>query len=428
MATFLAVLANSVEIRIPEYEAFISRNIQDRPVAIMMHVGWCGACQRTLPYFRTASEILVSNAALADIDVTDDRDFVDSVGLKGYPGLRVLPKGSDPSTPYSDWLPIPYYTRDTIGIVNFLERVAGPDYFTNTDVIDYPSFGHVRSLVVGGDLSLLTNIKTLKTKFQIVHSDALCPTKNSDQICVSVVPLQSVLFLALSERPWFLSSDSTQVSAWIDQNGFPGLWLIQDSRFQWFNDQPVWKVLVAQDPASVDSKDTNMTIARQVAQCVDKLPGTVSFGVISGVAFKDALQEFQIETLPAVLMLSNSRLDYDKFFNDLSLSTICEDVEAALNGNKELKFRGGLGSKIRFMWSSTLRTLGLESDIAKAGALLGTVLMVTILAGYCVTACWPENDDELDRKKRESLRNDKITSVTMEEPETSKPVSEKKKD
>jgi thiol-disulfide isomerase/thioredoxin len=387
----------STSIRPFEFEAFVTKHIKDQPVAVMMHVEWCGACQRTLPQFAAAA-VEAKFAALAEIDVTEDREFVDKVGLTGYPGLKVLPKGSPADTPYSEWLSVPYYSRDTEGIVNFLERVDAPDFATpyyendETELLDNPKFGHLRSLVFSGEIAKLGDLRALKTRFQIVKSEKLCPTQNPGEVCVKIIPARKALVANLKPEqiPMFRSTHKAQIETWIEKHAFPGVWSIEDRRFQWFNDQPVWKVIIAQDPYHEDSDRVNSTVVDHFIACGEKISGKVSLGILNGNSFKDALEEFEIREFPRVLVLGDTKLDYDRYFNDLSLGSLCTDIESLLAGNREIKYRGGIGSKIRHAWKSTMIMLGLESDISKAIALLSSVILITLLAGWCLNSCWPE--------------------------------------
>ena len=400
----LAVTAMGAELRPREFRSFISDNVDHRPVVVMMHVAWCGACQRTLPHFIEAEKNLNSSAAMGHIDLTDESEFVEEMKLKGYPALRVLPRGSDPATPFSAWTSVPYYSRDSLAMTNFIERINGPDFFVqevgDSKILETPRFGHQVTLLVSGEREgLVDSIKDLKTRFQIITgslADSMCPLSTVDSTCLAVVPSdESVLLKRVAKKTFSTTDSSSGLLAWINAHAFPGLWNIKDGKFQLFNDQPNFKVLIA--PIT--------DVGSEVNACIDRLEGKVSFGVINGTAMKDVLEEFGITELPAVLMLGDGRLDYDKYFNDIRISALCEDVDAALAGQKELKFRGGLGAKIRYTWKRFLIFFGLESDFSKAIALLSSVLTVTVLTAWGISSCFdsPDNDEaDNDKKKKKT--------------------------
>ncbi len=215
-------------------------------------------------------------------------------------------------------------------------------------------------------------------------ADAACGTTEADEICVSVVPSKEAV--VVRRTPMIKTRvGGSELSKWIETHAFPGVWNLREGMFQIFNDQPIFKLLFAVVPEETQS-------ATKLAECIDRFEGRVSFGIINGVHMKDVLTEFGIDNLPAILMLSDTRLDYDKYFNDLSLDTVCEDIEAALAGQKEMKFRGGLGTKIRYQWKRFLNFLGLESDIAKAGALLGSVVTITMLTAWALSSCFENGE------------------------------------
>ena len=385
------------EISPGQFDSFVAEHINDRSVAVLMHVDWCGACKRTLPFFIKAGE--TSDAALAHIDVTDASDFTSDMKLSGYPALRVLAKGSDPNTHFSEWVSVPYYSRDATGIKNFIDRVSGNAFVEISDESDIkrPRFGLLSSLLISGNLELLPNVGSLKTRFQLVTghiSDEVCAPVSSSEICVAIAPAEEVVVESLRRLPLLKTNDKSQVGRWIDTHAFPGLWKIQDGRFQMFNEQEVFKALIVQDPSYVHSSDINETIIAEVGKCLERLEGRVSFGIISGPDFEDAMNEFGLTrpTWPSVLMLTNARLDYDRYFSDLHLSSLCSDIDSALAGEKELKFRGGLGSKIRHSWRSFIKTLGLESDASKAAALFGSILAITLFAAWALNSCFEDHE------------------------------------
>jgi len=402
---FLNVCGLLEELRPDQLYSFVSKHINDRPVAVMMHVDWCGACKRTLPYFEKAGQ--TSDFALGHMDVTDASDFVKEMKVSGYPAVRVLAKGSNPKTHFSEWVPVPYYSRDTAGLINYIARVSGSAFVRIDEEtgIKHPRFGHLASLLVSGNLDLLPNVDSLKTRFQIVtgaFADGVCGSVPASNICVAVTPADNMVIESLHRVPLIRSVDSSEIQSWIDSHAFPGLWKIQDGRFQMFNEQEVYKVFIVQDPSCEHSSDINETIALEVGKCRESLEGRVAFGTISGPDFEDAMGEFGLTrpTWPSVLMLTDGRLDYDRFYNDLYLSTLCADIESVLAGTKEMKFRGGLGSRIRYSIKRFVQFLGLESEASKAIALFGSVLLITGFTAWALNSCFDEDNDESQKDKK----------------------------
>lgn len=373
------------EIFPPEMQGFVAHNIGSKSVSVMLHVQWCGACKRTLPQFAEASSRL-SSVAMAAIDVTDDSAFIQSLEITGFPALRVLPKNFPPDTPFIQWLTVPYYSRDANGIVNFIQRVEGPDFFPfkSPDMLTRPQFGHMQSLIVVGDIHAVP-VDKLKRRFQILHATSISDVSDVHgfadsckgaievgKTCIAVVPsVNALVSNSPVEYPVTTVGDLTdanRLEEWLSRNSFPGLWTVDEGRFQFFNDQNTFKVLITQDPDRTGSGAVNASIVAEVSECMRATTGRVSFGMINGIAFKQALADFDIAFESGdlkVLVLSDEGLDFSRYYDDVQVGNICEGVHRILAGDSEMKTRGNWVAKSIAKINRLLRVLGIESQWAK---------------------------------------------------------------
>lgn len=346
-----------------QIQSLIDSSIESKSVILMVHVNWCGSCKRTFPQFSKAASSY-EGTVFAAIDATDNSEVAEAMKVSAFPALRVLARGSDRLISFSEWIPVPYYYRDARKMVNFLDRVNAPNFsFLETRVeldekLNIPINGYLQSLIyVGGDIPAGTKLKlqVIKTTHHLFNAYF---NYSCNESCAAMVPARSALVAPLVEYP--ILGQQADLD-WIHRNQFPGIWSVEDDMFQFFNDQSVFKVLIAQDPFS---PDRNSTIISGIEKCGEKFTGKVSFGIINGNSFREALSDYGIEFTSgqlAVIMFTEAALDFTRFFSDLKIDSLCEDIERATEGNMEIKYRGNwyIGRKLIYLFCGTILVLGI---------------------------------------------------------------------
>jgi thiol-disulfide isomerase/thioredoxin len=341
----------------------------------MLHVNWCATCKRTLPELKKAAELNMkkNQIVFAEIDVTDHSDFSHSLQVNAFPALRVLPRGANPSTLFADWIHIPYYFRNANSILDFLNRVISPDFVDIQDretliaAVNAPDhyIQYHQSLVVSG---ITEGINDLKLKFNVIRTNSSliesafsvsCP--NTDA-CAVVVPSKRAVVLPL--LPPVFDASKGSIEEWVSRNAFPGLWIVDEgAMFYSFNDQSVFKVLIAQDPAN----GMNETIVNAFGKCGKEFSGKASFGLINGVSFSQALSDFGVSLESgaiAVLVLTDKPMDFTRFFSDVRIESLCEDLRGAIDGKMEMRFRGSWLTKLHAILPTDLTGIACAAGIA----------------------------------------------------------------
>lgn len=415
------------ELTPAQVQGFIDSNHPEKSVVLMFHVNWCGSCKRTLPEFAKASTLVdYSAVAMAAVDVTDQSAFNEASGISAFPQLRMIARGAK-SIPIKEWTNIPYYMRVADRMVDFIARIDGPESTIVKSasefgvLINTPKNGHVVSTVVVGQMP---NLADSKPRSQILHvkdrniwksilaeSRGVSLTESTgncadfENFCIFVIPKPSALVTGSPVIvPSLKASKATNIDipAWILRHGRPGLWSVEDSQFQEFNDQAVLKVFVAQTSKWPNSSAANSTIINELSQCITDLSGRAALGLLDGVSFQSALADFGIDfkDQPRVLVLSEKELDYNRYFDSVTVGSICEGVSKVLHGEGEMKFRGGWFAKLNFRFTAFLDQYGMNTELYKNIVLFSLVgvfcLMLAGLMGLCIKA-----DADPIRKKQQ---------------------------
>ena len=404
----------AIELRPAEMDSFVQSNIDSKTVVLMFHVNWCGSCKRTLPEFiRTGSMVDPETTVMGHIDVTGDTSFSQDLGIDAFPAIRVLERASDPTTRVNDWISIPYYHRDAAGMAEFIARINGESSVVVESVdavraaIIAPRNGLVVSVLVVGDVPVEIPAKSLKHKFQFiqVQSTHIWPTELGPlcDSCAMVVPKPSVLLPggASTLFPVFMGTPhSGPFFHWLAIHAFPGIWSVDESQFQLFNDQPVLKVFIAQDPSS----SVNKTIINQLSPCMQSLAGRASVGVINGLSFSAALADFGITftsgSVPKILVLDTKPLSYNRYYDEVTFGNICGGIADVLSGRMELKYRGGWFAKLNWKFTSFLEANGLGSDFWKSVVMFSIIGAIGLLFVGIMSCCMIRSE-QIERKKRE---------------------------
>lgn len=421
LTLLLGIALGMQELTPGQVQGFIDSNHPEKSVVLMFHVNWCGSCKRTLPEFVTASTLVDPSAvAMAAVDVTDQSAFNDASGISAFPQLRMIARGAK-SIPIKEWTTIPYYMRVADRMVYFIARIDGPESTIVKSasefgvLINTPKNGHVVSTVVVGQMPNLA--PDSKQRSQILHvkdrniwksilaeSRGLFLTESagncagSEKFCIFVIPKPAALVTGSPVIVQSLQASkamNSDIPAWIVRHGRPGLWSVEDSQFQEFNDQAVVKVFVAQTSKWPNSSAVNSTIINELSKCMSDLSGRAAFGLLDGVSFQAALTDFGIDfkDQPRVLVLSDKELDFNRYFDSVTVGSICEGVSKVLRGEAEMKFRGGWFAKLNFRFAALLDQYGMNTELYKSIVLFSLVgifcLMLAGLMGFCIK---PDSD------------------------------------
>ena len=380
-----------IPARLDEY-LLLNDSAMGSSVVLMVHVNWCGACKRTLPELRkAASKFSISDSVVFyELDVTDDSDFSQTLGVNAFPALRVLPRYSHPSTAYADWASIPFYMREAGSIANFVNRVNSGNWIelqslkSLKESIRSPIYGYLQSLIFTGDV--LPGDTQLKLKFQIISvsrkifdafSNHSC---KSNHVCAVIAPIPSLVLDVEGtsmKLPMFEESDGS-LETWAERHRFAGVWRVDEEMFQVFNDQSVFKVLIATDPKLVSDQG----VVNEIKKCRNELIGKVSFAIIDGRAFSTALADFgiQFESV-ATIMFTQKPLDFTRYFSDIHIESLCADIHDAMSGQMEMKYRS---SWIMKMYLKSVSVLG-ESGIfcVVLTLIAATALLIAVILSAC---------------------------------------------
>jgi len=188
-----------------------------------------------------------------------------------------------------------------------------------------------------------------------------------------------------------------EVAAWLSRSRFPGIWALNDSNFYEFTHSARRVAIVAVDPASLDAGLQEMSV-RHVAS---RLRSDFYFGMVDGVAWADALGDFNIHSsrLPRVLV---AEPDFEAWYEDeslLSVERLEEGLGEILAGTTEvLRQTRSAVSRLLFYqrevlrWASWFRWYAQqgprEAGIAAAGVAAGA--FVLYLLGLLASACCRE--------------------------------------
>ncbi len=371
--------------------SFVEKSVPSKTVVAMFHVDWCHSCRRTLPFFKQAADSLSNtpNVVFAEFDCTSSDFCAKTLGIDGYPGLKILPANSATSTPVSDWITIPYYERDAEGISQFVGRVIGDAILEESHpekispLIRQPPLGRVVSVVgvrmnkremetfLGGSA-----LESLKLRFQLLATDhvpewvvfsggksskntSICPS--SDKPCLLMVPEPDLMELPI-QFPW-TENTSEFGKSWIESNEFasPSVWKIAEPPlFQYFTDQPKYKVFFIDETDSYVGK---------VSACDKKISSAFAFAALNGTVFGEALAEFGS---PSVLILNNEAHDFMRFFVVSGGDSICDHLEGVVLGEIPVQFRGGLLTKLNYKFAEFLSNyFGIQSQTGRLVVLMG---------------------------------------------------------
>ncbi len=354
---------------------------------IMFHVSWCGACKQTLPEFASAAKFLSDHneSILAEFDCTDDGDYCATEwGVQFYPQLRF--RGSN-----GPWFALNRYDRTKDGIVGFVRRVAGTLPIVPTDASDLRRIlddtqnrnGVYVSVVLVGEWDLPESLNRLKVRYQFISvpKKELLPLdmRFDDPKYALMVADKSVLVPGTwGDYPRFSVADLDEnFLSWLNHTPYPGLWKVEESLFQLFSDQNVYKVFLSQDPLVSAS---NRTIQSAVADCLleDKIRENFSFGIVNGPGFAAALNEFEVSHNLGVLVLGKEPLDFSQYFAEEFESVsddLCDGLERILNGSMTPQYRGSLLSKWNYRYTKFLQKYGFDTELWRVGIIITALFL-----------------------------------------------------
>lgn len=356
---------------------------------IMFHVSWCGACKKTLPEFEAAAKTLVG---LAEFDCTDDGEYcANEWGVHYYPQLRF-------TSGKNLWFVLPRYERTKDGIVDFVRRiestapiVASSGHHLHEILNDKSKRnGLYISVLLIGDWSESVEIfSRLRIRYHFVsvsNKDWLpLDMKFADQKYALMVVDKSVLVPGTwGEYPRFHGGGNPEFISWLDSTPLPGIWKVEESLFQLFNDQSVFKVLISQDPAIAAS---NKTIQSAVADCLSPaVRASFSFGIVNGPGFATALSEFGVSQNLGILVLGKEALDFSLYYTEEFESVsddLCAGLGRILDGSMTPQYRGSLFSRWNYKYTRLLKKYGMDTELWRVGILISLIgiLIFGLVAG-----------------------------------------------
>jgi len=356
-----------------------------------------------MPEYITAS--LMLDARMGEFDCSDIGEYcLNEWDVYSYPQLRFRGGPDD-----DNWFSIPYYLRDSTGIVNFGNRIfyKSPILVPETSsaevsrLIDSPGFGHMVSVILMGSVDIPPSVveviesTDLRRRYQFIHvkREDLLPIDIrqfwSESLNAILVPSKRFLMPGslVSSYP-IVRADSGEVFAdELRSAGYPGLWKIEDGMFQFFADQSAYKVLISQDPLIGSS---NKTIEAAVSGCDGAAvkSHSVSFGIINGPSLATVLGDFGVSQNLGILVLGKDPLDFTTYYADEfeSLDDLCSGIDRIIRGEMHPQYRGNFFSKWNYRYGKFLRLYGMDTELWRVSILisvLGLVVFIMVMvAGW----------------------------------------------
>lgn len=97
-------------------EAFENNTL---PQFVIFKAEWCGHCKNTMPEIEKLKQENIPNVEIVVIDSDEKPDLIKECGVKGFPTIRMYPKGLSNKDNYEDF----DGERSVQGFKTFLERL-----------------------------------------------------------------------------------------------------------------------------------------------------------------------------------------------------------------------------------------------------------------------------------------------------------------
>ncbi len=87
----------------------------NKNVFVKFFAPWCGHCVRMAPAWEQLAKQVGDAAVIAEVDVTQNEDIAEKVGIEGFPTLKLFKKGDRKGIEYNG-------ARDTTALKDFVMK------------------------------------------------------------------------------------------------------------------------------------------------------------------------------------------------------------------------------------------------------------------------------------------------------------------
>jgi len=377
---------------------------QQRSCLVMFHVDWCKVCQRTFPKFSNASGAVKQaglNLDFAHIDCTDEKVVCQRFEVRGYPTIKFFPWEENKRPRNYKGL------RTEEGFVKYARRMTAPlvPRYANLNDFNRSLVNETLSVFIAAVPSGEAPAEFLDAAEKWRDRHVFTTAKQLNDLLPPGLPTPAsdawLAVLSWGRQQWpgadnaskaspaaaYFSGPVEEMTAWVEQHRFPGIWALEETTFWEFTHASRRTAIGVLDPARV-SKDQEAGLRT----AADKLKDDFFFGVLDGVALEEELVDFSIAkgTLPRVLVTED---DFEYWVEDVELlrvDNVEEDLRAFLGGAPLLRQGRGLKPKILYYHREALRFGKRRLEYAKKGPAEAITVGTSAVAALCLvgTACW----------------------------------------
>jgi hypothetical protein len=171
--------------------------------------------------------------------------------------------------------------------------------------------------------------------------------------------------------------NATAISAWIEENRFPGIWKLDEHNFADFTHASRRTVMLAVDPANVTAETEEML--RRAAFKWEHSKDFI-FGVVDGASWSEELKDFNIykSELPRVLVTEDNFDVWMEDVHQLRAASLIEDLQSGVIDGALLKQSRTTLSKVYFY----LREGSRYADRAQVQMKKGPIEAITVVVAF----------------------------------------------
>jgi len=402
---------------------------QRRPCLVMFHVSWCKVCQRAFPKFANASDQVYDKGIAMDfahVDCTDDKTLCQRYDVKGYPSIKLFLLEDTTANAPRTYKGL----RNEEHFIKYAERMTLPAIRTNyrdaAALVEAVRNEHysvfVAAVAAGGKIP--SSLAAIADTWMDRHLFVATPELQRLLPKAIEVPTGAVfaaVSMGLQQWPgrdaggqtspaaaFYDGSmdDSAELSAWVERNRFPGIWMLDEGCFFEFTHANRSTVMIAFNQTNV-TEDEEVVLRSAAKSLEDKF----IFGVLDGISWAEELEHFNLmkKDLPRVLVTEDNFNSWVEDVDALRLATLEADLKALLAGAPLLWQDRGLLSKVKFYarefrrFAVRLLAFGARGPTQAIIVAFGTLLSLTAigvlgwLSCLCLTDMFSDGEAEYQR-------------------------------
>jgi len=338
---------------------------EERPMLVMFHVEWCGACKRTFPLFSEAAQEAKEQgikATFAHVECTSDKTMVNSEGIQGFPTLRMY--AYNRIYTYRD-------PRSVKGFLNYMRRMTKPLISENVNWDEEFNNTRLGGIFVQNKTTPAFEHAALELRDQHLFAVAPLP-KGVPQVGTSVIasPPETLELVIRTTNDFTID--------WAEKNRFPGVWIGSDYIFYPFTHDIKPSIFVAVDYKKPDSW---LHVKKSLLEFEKTKSYSCNIGIIDNMLWDGALADFNIyaTSSPRVIIFQNNLTEWIEDEFDLTLEVLLESKDCE---SLQAKFYSQSKSPINFIF---LRWRGLRNAL-RAVVPKETAYFITWFLTLCILA------------------------------------------